>query len=310
VWGSYEYMMEKQGHWNYLVAGSLVLTSLGALLPIAAEYARREGMHGLKWAAWLAIPLALAFVLTVSIQRTGSVTDLDEVGRQQIAAAIVIAKTEQGEAEQQLVTDQQMVASNCDVIGPKCKAAMDARAATEAKLASARAVLKKRGIAVDDSMAKRLIAWFPFLTKEQVQLYQPMLLPMGLAFFGSLMIAIGAAGGHELAPASAPVSEEPELDGPAPARPRLVVVNQPTGSVPKALMEILKPVQGKRVEIADAYRGYATRCRNMGVVPASTVRFAELVRETGIKTRMIKDLVYLLNVQLVSPMSKVSENRG
>jgi len=86
VWGGYEYMMEKQGHWNYLVAGSLVLTSLGALLPIAAEYARRESMHGLKWSAWLAIPLALAFVFTVSIQRTGSASDLDEAGRQQIAA--------------------------------------------------------------------------------------------------------------------------------------------------------------------------------------------------------------------------------
>jgi hypothetical protein len=47
---------------------------------------------------------------------------------------------------------------------------------------------------VDESMAKRLIAWFPFLTKEQVQLYQPMLLPLGLAFFGSLMIAIGGSG--------------------------------------------------------------------------------------------------------------------
>jgi hypothetical protein len=80
---------------------------------------------------------------------------------------------------------------------------MDAKAVTEAKLAGARAVLKKQGVVVDDSMAKRLIVWFPFLTKEQVQLYQPMLLPMGLAFFGSLMIAIRAAGGCKQAPAVA-----------------------------------------------------------------------------------------------------------
>jgi hypothetical protein len=58
-------------------------------------------------------------------------------------------------------------------------------------------VLKKQGVVVDESMAKRLIAWFPFLTKEQVQLYQPMLLPTELASFGSLMIAIGAAGGRK-----------------------------------------------------------------------------------------------------------------
>jgi hypothetical protein len=76
------------------VAGSLVLTSLGALLPIAAEYARRERMRGLKWAAWLA--MALAFVFTVSIQRTGSASDIDEASRQQLAAAVAIAEKEQG----------------------------------------------------------------------------------------------------------------------------------------------------------------------------------------------------------------------
>jgi hypothetical protein len=94
------------------------------------------------------------------------------------------------------------------------------------------------------------------------------------------------------------------------ARPQLVVVSESTGSVPKALTEILKPVPGKRVEIADAYKGYATRCREMGTKPASTVQFAEIVKKTGIKTRMVNDLVYLLNVQLVSAMSQLSENTG
>ena len=45
----------------------------------------------------------------------------------------------------------------------------------------------------------------------------------------------------------------------------------------------------------------------MGVKPASTVQFAEVVRKTGIKTRMVKDLVYLLNVQLASPMPQASQ---
>jgi hypothetical protein len=34
------------------------------------------------------------------------------------------------------------------------------------------------------------------------------------------------------------------------------------------------------------------------------------VGKTGVKTRMVKDLVYLLNVQLVSAMSQLSENTG
>jgi hypothetical protein len=108
-----------------------------------------------------------------------------------------------------------------------------------------------------------------------------MLLPKGLAFFGSLMIAIGAASGRKHAPtvaqeiarAGPKEHDEQELNT-TPARPQLVVVSESTGSVPKALTEILKPVPGKRVEIADAYKGYATRCREMGVKPASTVQFA------------------------------------
>src|SRR5262249_40325538 len=83
---------------------------------------------------------------------------------------------------------------NCNVWGPICTKAREAQAATEKKLADARAVLKRQGVEVDDSLAKRLVAYLPFLTKEQVSLYQPLLLPLGLAIIGSLLIAIGVRG--------------------------------------------------------------------------------------------------------------------
>jgi hypothetical protein len=44
----------------------------------------------------------------------------------------------------------------------------------------------------------------------------------------------------------------------------------------------------------------------MGVKPASTVQFAEVARNSGVKTRKVKDLVYLLNVQLVPTMLQAS----
>ena len=115
VWGTYNFLWEKYGRWNYLVVGGLVLTSLAAILPMGAEYAHRRGMRALKWAAWIAVPVALAFVFTVSIQRTGTATDNDENQRKQIAQAIKIAKAEQREAEEQLGTDKATVARNCDV---------------------------------------------------------------------------------------------------------------------------------------------------------------------------------------------------
>ena len=58
VWGSFDFMWEKYGRWNYLVVGSLVLTGLSAVLPLAAEYAHRRNMTGLKWGAWLAGAIA------------------------------------------------------------------------------------------------------------------------------------------------------------------------------------------------------------------------------------------------------------
>jgi hypothetical protein len=141
VWGSYDYMFEKYGRWNYLVVGSLVLTALAAVLPVGAEFAHRQGMRGLKWAAWCAVPLALAFVFTVSIQRTGGAADAYETTRKQIAVAIKIAETEQREASAQLLRDQATVDANCAIWGPKCTQAKVDLRATERKLSEARAIL-------------------------------------------------------------------------------------------------------------------------------------------------------------------------
>lgn len=192
VFGTFEFLIEKHGRWNCLVVGGLIVTSLAGVLPMAAEYARRNRMWMLMVVCWLAVPLTLAFVFTAAIQRTGTVMDTDEAGRRQIAERITIARRETEEADAQLVVDEAAVKRNCDVLGPICTKARDAQAATERKLADARTVLKTGGVEIDDSMIRRLVAYLPFLTKEQVQLYYPMLLPMSLAVLGSICIAIGS----------------------------------------------------------------------------------------------------------------------
>jgi hypothetical protein len=119
------------------------------------------------------------------------------------------------------------------VWGPICTKAKDAQTATEKKLADARAVLKRQGVEVDDSLAKRLVAYLPFLTKEQVSLYQPLLLPLGLAIIGSLLIAIGVRGegkppkvdrgqvyeSAEKPTRSASTKSTPEILAPVPRKP-------------------------------------------------------------------------------------------
>ena len=80
VFGTYEFLIEKHGRLNYLVVGGLIVTALAAVLPMAAEYARRNRMWALMVACWLAVPLTFAFVFTAAIQRTGTVMDTDEAG--------------------------------------------------------------------------------------------------------------------------------------------------------------------------------------------------------------------------------------
>ena len=307
MWGSYEFMIEKHGRWNYLVAGSLVVTALSALLPMAAEYAHRQGMKAMKWAVWCAIPLSLVFIFTVSIQRTGSVTDTDEAARQQIARSIQIAEAEIAEAQVQQVKDQAAIDAICAIWGPKCTMAREAKAATERKLAEARAVIKRQGIVVDDPLAKRLAAYFPFLTKEQVQLYHPLLVPLGLAILGSLMLAIGLRRKEQPAKAPEPAKPEPAPEPVAaptqlkPAAPPRLVINN---DVPAMLVKLVDPAPGERIQVCAVSSAYTTQCRAEGKEPASPDQLAsglkKFCKDAGIKTRTIKGQVYLLDIRLAA----------
>jgi hypothetical protein len=317
VWGSFDYMMEKYGRWNYLVVGSLVLTALAAVLPVGAEFAHRQGMRGLKWAAWAAVPLALAFVFTVSIQRTGGAADADEASRRQAALAIKIARDEIGEAEAQLTRDQVTIDANCGIWGPKCTKAKDDKRATEAKLSEARVTLKRHGIASDDSMARRIVAYLPFLTKEQVQLYQPMLLPMGLAVVGSLLIAIGVRRKvAKLVPALLPADRLEPLEPlpeiiPPRARPRLATtrIAPPAAPIAELMTAALEPAKGRRVSLEQCFARYQvdSKVLKRDPVPPDTFMDAmsEFCRGVGIRTKIERDKLYLMNVQLVTP-----EQRG
>lgn len=190
VWGTYDYLIEKFRRVNYLVAGGVLLTSAAGLLPVAAGLARRQRMWATAVVCWLAVPLTLLFVFTVSIQRTGSAVDGDETERKQVTQNIMIARLEEKEATEQLKIDKAAVSRNCNVWGPICDKAKAEQRATEAKLTAARAVLKKQGIETDDGMATRLVGYLPFLTKQQVLLWQPILLPLCLAVVGSTLIYI------------------------------------------------------------------------------------------------------------------------
>ena len=190
AYGTWEFLSEKHGDKSFMTLSGVTITAPGAgLLPFAAEQARRNGQRELKWAAWFAVPAVMTFVFMSSVQRTGSAIDKDETASLQRTEQIRIARKEEAEAEKQVLLDQAEAAKNCTPWGPKCQRAKDDQKATEDKLAGARAVLKVHGAATSHSLAVLLAAYFPFWTKDQINLYVPLLQPLCLSLLGTIFLA-------------------------------------------------------------------------------------------------------------------------
>jgi hypothetical protein len=150
MWTSYDFMMQKEGRFSPAVGSVLAVTALAALLPIGSEFAHQKKRRVLQFVCFLALPLALSVVFMAAIQRNGSAVDNDDAARRQIAEQVRIARAEETEAVAQLAIDKAEVAKNCSPWGPKCQRAKDDQAATEGKLAAARAGLQRHGVVVDD----------------------------------------------------------------------------------------------------------------------------------------------------------------
>jgi hypothetical protein len=69
---------------------------------------------------------------------------------------------------------------------------------------------------------------------------------------------------------------------------------------------ILEPAKGQRVDLELAFRRYTAKCKAEGreSVPPDIFMdaMARFCRTVGIKTKIIDDRIYLLNVQLVHPV--------
>ena len=139
--------------------------------------------------------------------------------------------------------------------------------------AHARAVFKKRGVEIDDSLVKtpgRLLA-----LSEQgagAELYQPMLL-LGLAIIGSPLIAIAVRRKTPVPP-----TEDGSDDDVRQRRQRRLPRNRgswPWSEAARLLTRILDRAPNGRVEIAEVYNVYTTRCRQESREPATPDQFAE-----------------------------------
>ena len=98
---------------------------------------------------------------------------------------------------------------------------------------------------------------------------------------------------------------EPVATKKAPERPKLVVTNS---ELVVTLVPLLEKIAGPRSSIVDVHKAYKARCREQSRKPLADEEFGGALeafcRATGIKTKTIKGMPYLLDVQIVSSMSQ------
>lgn len=317
--GTFEFLRSQQHGIDFVVlAGTGFAVALG-LLPMYAGRAAKNSQWGIAIGCWLAVPIVMGVVYYAAIQRTGSPADQAEIDRLRTTRTGTLALRTEQDATASWEGARNAADRECQSgpvrqqRGPKCLEAEGKRDAAWAAVLRAREDLRNTPETKPDSGARRVVAFLPFLTESQVRLYQPILIPVGMSVLTSLFFSIAMLlksppmprlwSGRQEAPL--PEYEMPMFRPQMPQRPKLVTLNaEPTaGSIPKILNGILEPSCGRRVEIEECHNGYAAQCRIEGkraVMPAHFVDpLKQFCRRAGIRTRIIGDRFYLLDVQLV-----------
>lgn len=193
TWGTYDFLAKDQGGWNYIVAGGVAVALIAGLLPAFAEHAGASGRRALKIGCWLALPLALVFIFMAAIQRTGGAADAAQQARVRAERERSLAERSEVEATEALKPARAAAATECaSGRGKRCLEAETKVQAAQDRIDAARRVLAAAPVQLDDPLARRLVLLLPFLSQEQVRLYQPLLLPILLSIFGAVLLAIGS----------------------------------------------------------------------------------------------------------------------
>jgi hypothetical protein len=188
IWLNTEFLAKQEGLVSPVTA-TVVVASIGAavFIPIA-EAAAKTGQWFKGIGFGLVFICMAAYALSASVERIGGHRDANIGAAQSDNARVDLLKKAYEEAEQ-------IRARECTKAGARC------RAAEEAVKQARERLLAKPVQSVIDSMGTRITAVLPFLTPEQVRLYQPLTLPIGLQFGGYLLLAFGfAPGGRAVRP--------------------------------------------------------------------------------------------------------------
>jgi hypothetical protein len=208
VWLNAEHVAAVEGWHSPLVVAGVIVTICAASTPPLAERAGKGGQPLKAVILWIFFGLAVAFSLSASIARSSGYV----AGK--IASATGSNKAAQL-ADEAYEAAKKSAADECVKRGPKCREAEEKRDRAREKLMSAAPVQSA------DPGAERLAAVLG-IEPAQVQLYAPLLLPIGLELGGFIFLAFG------LAPA---------------ARREIATVANPAQAVAESVQEIASPAQ-------------------------------------------------------------------
>jgi hypothetical protein len=168
-----------EGWGSPLVAAGIIVTLCAAVTPPFAERAAKTGQPAKAVLFWTFFALAVSFSLSASIARSSGYASGKVATVEQANEGAKLAK-EAYEAAKQTQQDE------CKKRGARCRAAEDAVTATRAQLATVAPVQSA------DPGAERLAAVLG-IQSSTVQLYAPLLLPLGLELGGFIFLAAGLA---------------------------------------------------------------------------------------------------------------------
>jgi hypothetical protein len=174
-----QHIAHSEGWDSPLVAAAVIVTLCAACTPPFAERVAKTGQPAKAACLWLFFCLAVAFSLTSSIARSSGYASGKLAGVEQ-------ANTRSQLAQEAYVAAQAAQAAECVKRGPKCRAAEGAATAARNALAAAAPVQ------ATDPGAERLAAVLG-IRQSTVQLYDPLLLPLGLELGGFIFLAAGLA---------------------------------------------------------------------------------------------------------------------
>jgi hypothetical protein len=179
VWLNAEHVAVAEGWNSPLVLAGVIVTLCAASAPPMAERAAKTGQPLKAAMIWLFFVLAVGFSLSASIARSSGYV------------AGKIASAESGNkavqlAEEAYAAAKKSVEAECAKRGEKCRA-------LEKKADDARAALMTaKPVQSADPGSERLAAVLG-VDEASVQLYVPLLLPLGLEFGGFIFVAFGFA---------------------------------------------------------------------------------------------------------------------